>query len=76
MRYQKIVDLWKLTEAETRKLQPGQWVFAGENIPFARGKFWGVKPSGTVVVAWQGNARTTSIGWTAYQRNLRNYALG
>ena len=63
-----------MSNPEVAKLQPGQWVKAG---PFATateyGRFWGIKQSGSVVVAWQGNARNRA-NYQAYQRTLHNYA--
>ena len=73
MKYQPAVDIGRLTESEIKSLQPGQWVFTDENRPLWRGRFWGVKPSGTVVVAWQGNARNHKVYWD-YQRNLIRFA--
>jgi len=73
MSYKKILDIGKLAEAEIRKLTPGQWVYADQDGPLWRGRFWGVKPSGTVVVAWQGNARNFG-NWREYQQKLRQYA--
>lgn len=71
MQYSKAVDIWQLTENQTRKLQVGQWVFAGntKNI----GRFLGVKKSGTVVVAWHGNA-SFQKSYNGYIQQLLNYA--
>jgi hypothetical protein len=73
MKYTSVVDLNKMTIPEMRKLQRGQWVYTDQDRPLWRGRFWGVKPSGTVVVAWQGNARKQSSYWE-YQSTLLNYA--
>jgi len=73
MRYTKVIDIGAMTEQQIRQLQPGQWVYTGTDGPAWRGRFWGVKPSGTVVVAWQGNA-TKSGDWRHYQKQLRSYA--
>ena len=73
MKYSKVVNIGNMTEAEMRKLQPGQWVYTDQDRPLWRGRFWGVKPSGTVVVAWQGNARQQSKYWE-YQSTLNKYA--
>lgn len=73
--YKKVVDIGCLTEREIRRLTPGQWVYTGTDGPLWRGRFWGVKPSGTVVVAWQGNARGSG-NWREYQNKLRAYAQG
>lgn len=73
MKYSKVVDIGKMSETEMRKLQRGQWVYTDQDAPLWRGRFWGVKPSGTVVVAWQGNASKQSSYWE-YQSALLNYA--
>lgn len=73
MKYTKAFDIWRLTPVEIRRLQPGQWVFAGERD--SRGRYLGIKPSGSVVVGWLGNARNHSPR-KAYYRALRDYALG
>ena len=73
MKYTKTVNIGSMSESEIRQLQPGQWVYTGTDGPMWRGRFWGVKPTGTVIVAWQGNA-TKSGNWRSYQRQLRLYA--
>lgn len=73
MKFTKAVDI-HATPAET--LQPGQWVFAGTDGGAGsptRGRFLGVKPSGSIVVAWMGNARSHS-SVNSYVRSLRDYA--
>jgi hypothetical protein len=75
MKYTKTVDINRLTDAQIRALPRGQWVYTDEDRPLWRGRFWGVKPSGTVVVAWQGNAKRHTNYWQ-YQRTLLNYARG
>ncbi len=69
MRYTKAVDIWQLPLDQLRRLQPGQWVEGGGEL----GRFWGVKPGGTVVVAWHHNARRA--GYKKYNMALRDYAL-
>jgi hypothetical protein len=69
MRFTKTVNIWSMTDAQIAKLQPGQWVDGGGN----RGQFWGIKPSGTVVVAWYHNAKN-SQNYKKYNRTLLNYA--
>jgi hypothetical protein len=57
-RFTKAIDIWA---ADASKLQPGQWVYAGhDDGPGSptRGRFFGVKRSGSIVVAWLGNARS------------------
>jgi len=73
MKYQKTVDIGNMSDKDIRALQPGQWVYTTQDRPVWRGRFWGVKPSGTIVVAWQGNAHRAG-GWHSYQRSLRAYA--
>lgn len=67
------IDIWKLSDAETKKLPPGQWVHAGEKSN--KGMFLGVKESGTVVVAWLQNAKN-SRNYNAYISSCRRYAKG
>lgn len=71
MQYTKAIDIWQLTDDQIRKLQVGQWVFAGntKNI----GRFLGIKKSNTVVVAWQGNA-SFQESYRGYVQQLLNYA--
>lgn len=71
MKYQKILDVWALTHEQIAKLQPGQWVKAGASDT-QRGVYLGTKPSGTVVVAWYGNAK--GHNYRAYIQTLRAYA--
>lgn len=70
--YTKAINIWSLTSLQRSKLQPGQWVYAGN--PSDKGIWLGVKPSGTEVVAWHGNARSHA-SYKAYVRSLRDYAL-
>lgn len=67
--YKKTIDIWALTEKQIARLIPGQWVSGGGN----KGRFWGVKPSGTVVVAWYHNAKNSGK-YNDYNRSLYNYA--
>jgi len=69
MKFAKTVNIWNLTDAQVRALKPGQWVEGGGN----KGRFWGVKPSGTVVVAWYHNAKNSG-NYTSYNKSLLNYA--
>lgn len=50
MRYQPTIDVWALSEAERKNLQPGQWVRAGEAI----GRYLGQRPTGSDVCLWKG----------------------
>jgi hypothetical protein len=63
-----------MTPDQMAGLQPGQWVFAGE--PKDNGMFLGIKPSGTVVVAWRNNIANHGRNRIAYIRSLRQYARG
>jgi hypothetical protein len=78
-RFSKPVDIWSTPAAN---LQPGQWVYAGSDEgagAATRGRFLGVKPSGTIVVAWMGNARNhrrSPGGIKGYINSLRAYARG
>lgn len=58
-RYTKTVDIWD-NNTNVKALQPGQWVEAGKGGD--RGIFCGVKASGSVVVAWYGNAKAPRPG--------------
>ena len=71
MQCKKALDIWQLTDNQVKKLQVGQWVFAG-NVKNT-GRFLGVKKSGTVVVAWQGNA-SFQKSYNEYIQQLLNYA--
>ena len=46
--FTKAVDIWAMTDAEIARLQPGQWVYAGD--PSHKGRFLG--QGATTVVAW------------------------
>jgi len=70
MKYTKTVNIWNTNPAT---LQVGQWVTAGTD-PTSKGIYLGVKPSGSVVVAWYHNAKSNQ--YKSYIRTLRNYALG
>lgn len=71
MRYQKAINIWNISDSEIKKLQGGQWVFGGDIKN--KGMFLGVKASGTVVVAWLGNARFQER-YKEYIKDLSNYA--
>ena len=69
-RFTTTIDIWALTPEERSRLQPGQWVRAGDTQDASRGRFWGERKASTVV-AWCGNAK--GRGWD-YHRALRAYA--
>jgi hypothetical protein len=73
MKFLKAMDIQALDEAQRKRLQVGQWVYAGDKS--CMGKFLGVKRCGTVVVAWQGNATRKGNKPNEYYRALRDYAL-
>jgi hypothetical protein len=74
-RFRPTVNIHALSDAERAALLPGQWVSAG--TPDATrsncGRFYGVRRSGSVVVAWNGNARRAE-SWTEYQRTSYRFA--
>jgi hypothetical protein len=74
MRYQPTINIHRLTDTQRAALQVGQWVATTDQVtsPTERGVYLGTKPSGTVVVAWYGNAKGNN--YRAYIRTLRNYA--
>lgn len=72
-RYRPILDIWALSQEERTKLQPGQWVFAGtDDHPLHRGVFCGVRPNGSTVVMWQGNAKGRR-SYREYRKTLMEY---
>jgi hypothetical protein len=73
MKYLPSFDIWQVPAELLSKAQPGQWVHAGDKSNV--GRFWGVKKSGTIVVAWQGNAKNAA-NYRDYQETLRKYAKG
>lgn len=75
--FAKTVDIWALTDNQIKQLQPGQWVSAGPLTSGGRnkGRFCGVKPSGTVVVAWYHNAKNSG-NYNSYNNSLMQYARG
>lgn len=70
--YVRAFDITALPEAARAKISIGQWVYSGQRTKDGIGKFLGVKPSGTIVVAWLGNGRGR---WASYTKALRQYAL-
>ena len=73
MLYQKAIDIWTISDSEIRKLQAGQWVY-GADIK-NKGMYLGTKKSGTIVVAWLGNA-SKQANYRGYIKALSNYAKG
>lgn len=73
MKFLPAFNIWAVPAELLAKAQPGQWVYAGN--PEDRGIFLGVKRSGTIVVAWHGNAKNQS-SYRDYVNTLRQYAKG
>jgi hypothetical protein len=77
MKYQKTVNIYSMTKEQVSALPCGQWVSTSSDVSDSNhiGRFYGVKKSGSIVVAWNGNARRAPE-WKAYQKALYNYAKG
>jgi hypothetical protein len=76
MKYSKTVNIGRMSPEQISKLPRGQWVKTSDDSAGASiGRLWGVRGSGVVVVAWQGNARGQRDYW-GYQNALRHYARG
>lgn len=71
MKFTSAFDIWAIPTPLLKHLQPGQWVYAGNKGD--KGRFLGVKASGTVVVAWQGNTQRQADK-AGYIKTLRSYA--
>jgi len=71
MKFTHAFDIWSVPVDLLKHAQPGQWVYAGNKAD--KGRFLGVKKSGTVVVAWQGNT-ARQADKAGYLRTLRAYA--
>jgi len=71
MTFKKAIDIWALNDDQVRALCPGQWVTAGGNL----GRFYGVKKSGSIVVAWSNNAKNSG-NYFNYCKTLYQYARG
>jgi hypothetical protein len=78
MKFLPAFNIWSTPVELLKHAQPGQWVYAGTRDENSMGRFLGVKPSGTVVVAWQGNTRNRGdrAAKLDYIRTLRAYARG
>lgn len=71
MKFTSSFDIWSVPVSLLKHAQPGQWVYAGNKAD--KGRFLGVKASGTVVVAWQGNTQRQADK-AGYIKTLRSYA--
>lgn len=69
--YKKTIDIWALSTSQIAALTPGQWVKAGQYGD--KGRFHGVKKSGSVVVAWYHNAKNSG-DYNKYNKTLYTYA--
>jgi hypothetical protein len=70
LKYVSAIDIWSTATKDIAKLQPGQWVYTSNRED--KGIFLGVKPSGSIVVAWYNNAKRNNF-WK-YVKTLRAYA--
>jgi hypothetical protein len=73
MKYQTAFNVWDMPAAFYKHIQVGQWVYAGDKSN--KGIFLGIKKSGSVVVAWYGNAKNRS-NYREYLKALHTYAKG
>jgi hypothetical protein len=73
MKFTHAFDIWSVPVDLLKHAQPGQWVYAGNKTD--KGRFLGVKASGTVVVAWEGNTQRHADK-AGYIKTLRAYAKG
>jgi hypothetical protein len=73
MKYQSIFNVWDIPADLLKHVQAGQMVYAGDRSN--RGRFLGVRGSGTIVVAWQRNVEAQSDR-RGYLKTLREYAKG
>jgi hypothetical protein len=71
MKFTHAFDIWSVPVDLLKHAQPGQWVYAGNKAD--KGRFLGVKRSGSVVVAWQGNT-ARQADKAGYIKTLRSYA--
>jgi hypothetical protein len=71
MKFTQSFDIWSVPVSLLKHAQPGQWVYAGTKDN--KGRFLGVKRSGSVVVAWSGNIKAQADK-AAYIKTLRSYA--
>ena len=72
MKFSAPINVHAATDEQLKALQPGQWVYATDQD--AKGQFLGIKPSGSIVVAWLSNTRSHQDK-AGYRRALRDYAL-
>ena len=70
MKFTKAQNIWNMTKDQMSSLMPGQWVYAGDKS--SMGRFYGVRSTGVVVVAWKNNAKNND--YFKYCKTLNNYA--
>ena len=77
-KYQKIVDIWSLTQEQRKGLQAGQWITAGKGGKFETKGIWcGVGRSGNDVAIWLGNlASRKGAARLEHIRFMMQYAKG
>jgi hypothetical protein len=73
MKFTHAFNIWEVPSELLKHAQAGQWVYAGDKSN--KGIFLGVKRSGTIVVAWYGNAKGQQ-SFKSYIKTLRTYAKG
>ncbi len=66
-----MIDVWNTSDVILATMRPGVRVYAGEKSN--RGIWCGMKPSGTKVVAWEGNIKGRKDKVT-YVKKLMEYA--
>lgn len=71
MKFTSAFNIWEVPANLLKHVQAGQWVYAGDRSN--KGRFLGVKASGTVVVAWHGNTQRQADK-ASYIKTLRAYA--
>jgi hypothetical protein len=73
MKFVPSFNIWEVPVALLAKAQAGQWVYAGDKT--CKGVFLGVKPSGSIVVAWYSISKNQK-NFRDHIKNLRAYAKG
>jgi hypothetical protein len=71
MKYIQAFNIWNIPNELIKYIQPGQWVYAGDKSN--KGIYQGIKKTGIIVVAWQGNINNHKDK-KGYIKTLRDYA--
>jgi hypothetical protein len=71
MKYIKAFNIWDIPQELIKYIQPGQYIYAGTKDN--KGIYQGIKKSGIIVVAWQGNINNQKDK-KQYIKTLRDYA--